>query len=740
MKVFILLSLIAGALAVLDCPVNQHYESCGTACPLTCDNHNDPPFACILMCNPGCHCDDGYVKTKSGSCVKPESCNSNEVCTGENQRYNECGTACPLTCDNYQNPPKACTKQCVVGCECQEGYVKNNEGKCVLPSQCPSFASNLCELESETGRCKGYFPRFFFNKASGKCEQFIYGGCGGNENNFKTLAECHDTCAAKEAVCGENEEYTNCGTACPLTCDNLDNPPKACTKQCVIGCHCQKGYVRNAQGKCVLPEQCPSKAVCGKNQEYQECGTACPLTCDNLDNPPKVCTLQCVIGCACQKGYVKNSEGECVLPEQCKAHNLCELKAETGMCRGYFPRYHFNKATGRCEKFVYGGCGGNGNNFETIEECQKSCAASAHAQNLCELEADEGMCRGYFPMYHFNKATGQCEEFIYGGCGGNGNKFATIDECKSTCAASSNAVCGANQEFQECGTACPLTCDNYNNPPKICTMQCVIGCACQKGYVKNAQGECVRPEQCPSQAQNLCELEADEGMCRGYFPMYHFNKATGQCEKFIYGGCGGNGNKFATIEDCKSTCAASSNAVCGANQEFQECGTACPLTCDNYQNPPKFCTLQCMIGCACQKGYVKNAQGECVLPEQCPSQALDRPDCDKAPETGNCKAAHTRWYYDQEEGMCKIFVYGGCGGNRNNFESRFDCYNKCGALAPSKNSLCAQEKVVGPCRAAFPRFFFNQKTGECESFIYGGCGGNGNNFNTKDECHATCQA
>ncbi|KAG8181902.1 hypothetical protein JTE90_026060 [Oedothorax gibbosus] len=684
MKVFILLSLVAGALAVLDCPVHQHYESCGTACPLTCDNHNDPPQACILMCNPGCHCDPGYVKTKSGSCVKPESCNTNEVCTGENQRYNECGTACPLTCDNYMNPPKACTKQCVVGCECQEGYVKNKQGECVLPAQCPSFASSLCELEAETGMCRGYFPRYFFNKASGKCERFIYGGCGGNENNFKTLSECHDNCAAEaaNAVCGENEEFTNCGTACPMTCDNIDNPPKVCTLQCVIGCQCQKGYVRNAEGKCVLPEQCPSKAVCGKNQVYQECGTACPLTCENLGNPPKVCTLQCVVGCACQEGYVKNSEGECVKPEQCKAHNLCELKAETGMCRGYFPRYHFNKATGQCEKFIYGGCGGNGNNFETIEECHKSCGASAHA------------------------------------------------------------VCGVNQEFQECGTACPLTCYTFRNPLDFCTDQCVIGCACQKGYVQNAQGECVLPEQCPSQAQSLCELEIEEGMCRGYFPRFAYNKATGQCEEFIYGGCGGNENNFETIEECHSSCAASANAVCGANQEFHNCGTACPLTCDNYKNPPKFCTLQCVIGCACQKGYVKTSDGRCVLPEQCESaqNALDRPDCDKAPETGVCKASHTRWYYDQEAGMCQIFIYGGCGGNRNNFESRDECYNKCGALAPPKNALCAQEKVIGPCRAAFPRYFYNQKTGACEKFIYGGCQGNANNFFSEEECHATCLA
>ena len=45
---------------------------------------------------------------------------------------------------------------------------------------------------------------------------------------------------------------------------------------------------------------------------------------------------------------------------------------------------------------------------------------------------------------------------------------------------------------------------------------------------------------------------------------------------------------------------------------------------------------------------------------------------------------------------------------------------------------------TGMCRAALPRFFFNSETGSCESFLYGGCGGNSNNFDTKDDCLNSC--
>ncbi|CCV01713.1 Chymotrypsin inhibitor [Invertebrate iridescent virus 30] len=55
--------------------------------------------------------------------------------------------------------------------------------------------------------------------------------------------------------CGYNQEYTTCGTACPLTCEN-PNPNRPCTLQCVIGCQCKPGYLKHKSGKCVKPADC----------------------------------------------------------------------------------------------------------------------------------------------------------------------------------------------------------------------------------------------------------------------------------------------------------------------------------------------------------------------------------------------------------------------------------------------------------------------------------------------------
>ena len=53
--------------------------------------------------------------------------------------------------------------------------------------------------------------------------------------------------------------------------------------------------------------------------------------------------------------------------------NHCSLPMEIGFCKAAMPRFYYNSLTGECEKFTYGGCGGNKNNFLTEESCLKEC-------------------------------------------------------------------------------------------------------------------------------------------------------------------------------------------------------------------------------------------------------------------------------------------------------------------------------------------------------------------------------
>jgi hypothetical protein len=58
-----------------DCPENEEYQSCGSACPTTCQNMKAGSQFCIAMCKTGCFCESSYVRNNdNGKCVLPKDC------------------------------------------------------------------------------------------------------------------------------------------------------------------------------------------------------------------------------------------------------------------------------------------------------------------------------------------------------------------------------------------------------------------------------------------------------------------------------------------------------------------------------------------------------------------------------------------------------------------------------------------------------------------------------------------
>ena len=67
-----------------------------------------------------------------------------------------------------------------------------------------------------------------------------------------------------------------------------------------------------------------------------------------------------------------------------------------------------------------------------------------------------------------------------------------------------NMTCPPGKMYTSCGSACPLSCDNYTSQV-LCTSQCVPGCFCPQGMV-DYRGRCVQPSQCPSTTRTWVEL------------------------------------------------------------------------------------------------------------------------------------------------------------------------------------------------------------------------------------------
>ncbi|XP_022254649.1 kunitz-type protease inhibitor 1-like, partial [Limulus polyphemus] len=53
--------------------------------------------------------------------------------------------------------------------------------------------------------------------------------------------------------------------------------------------------------------------------------------------------------------------------------DICRMPRDHGPCRESLQRYHYSPSHQSCVSFIYGGCGGNVNNFETREECETKC-------------------------------------------------------------------------------------------------------------------------------------------------------------------------------------------------------------------------------------------------------------------------------------------------------------------------------------------------------------------------------
>uniref|UniRef100_A0A914UXL1 BPTI/Kunitz inhibitor domain-containing protein n=1 Tax=Plectus sambesii TaxID=2011161 RepID=A0A914UXL1_9BILA len=67
----------------------------------------------------------------------------------------------------------------------------------------------------------------------------------------------------------------------------------------------------------------------------------------------------------------------------------------------------------------------------SVETCRRFFVR--HSVEICQEEKEPGQCGGTFPRYWYNAATKTCERFVYTGCKGNRNQFESEEQCKTAC-------------------------------------------------------------------------------------------------------------------------------------------------------------------------------------------------------------------------------------------------------------------------------------------------------------------
>jgi len=235
-------------------------------CVAVPDSETNPTGFCVEQSGVSCtvggdtaQCSNGFVCTEAiedglgrcaptrVDCVAPYACESKQapeacpygygrsrvnVVDGVAECWGPCVPIQTCGCDDDQNCPS--------GAACSGGTCA-----ALLPWKPPAY----CHQPFDRGICDDVVNAFAM--VDGECQAVVYGGCGGNDNRFRTLEECLATCEGRPSVnaCPEGRVSATMEPACGVRRKQMTGCAQPCekTEDCadpLFGCFngiCQAG-------------------------------------------------------------------------------------------------------------------------------------------------------------------------------------------------------------------------------------------------------------------------------------------------------------------------------------------------------------------------------------------------------------------------------------------------------------------------------------------------------------------
>ncbi|KAI3383574.1 hypothetical protein SNEBB_007813 [Seison nebaliae] len=430
------------------------------------------------------------------------------------------------------------------------------------------------------------------------------------------------------------------------------------------------------------------------------------------------CLKLCKYGEFIRKDQIQNSQDfplnfDLIRRQMFNVDDVCGLPSEQGPCRGQYNRWFYNAKIGICAPMVYGGCKGNANNFIKKEDCENRCK-KGNSNFRCVLPKSRGTCHDMLRRWYFNVKSMKCEQFSYSGCDGNGNQFHSKEQCVVECGGTMVGIESNMNQNNNLITKIESRCDATAAPETVFEVN---------SYFDQRKGVQI--------FVNKYQQENGDKL------FYYFNKISKSCQPIKY-------YRYESI----LTSSDQENVMSILDYEKRSR--------EDIVNSNLFLNLS-----ICEK--------------VCEGKNYDI--CKLEFEAGSCDNWTNKYYYDDRTGRCQQFYYGGCDGNKNNFDSEFQCYFNCNQdvireklkekeqitttpilTLPTTTTLnileediygmCSMSMLVGiPCSRNVSHhlnewknyWYYDIRIQLCSQFFGHQCGGNLNRFLSEDECTKKCK-
>ncbi|NXP69318.1 SPIT1 inhibitor, partial [Chloropsis cyanopogon] len=123
-----------------------------------------------------------------------------------------------------------------------------------------------CLAPKKVGWCRGSFPRWFYNPSLQQCEEFIFGGCKPNKNNYLWQEECELACKNVRGDWGSEVLHTQNEMKSPSLA------PSSHREQFICNGKCQAPFFRCKDGCCIDAYlECDETPDCADESDEMYC-------------------------------------------------------------------------------------------------------------------------------------------------------------------------------------------------------------------------------------------------------------------------------------------------------------------------------------------------------------------------------------------------------------------------------------------------------------------------------------